>query len=267
MRVPTAAIRRYQIRNGLKITGELNTETQRSLRVTGTSSTQPRMAPKQEPSDDNPDLRDEDARPSQPPPPQYRSPREAAPPIYSPEPYRYRQETGIFYGTPYENAPFDIQQRVIADAQIFLARRGYYRSEIDGLYGPGTEFALRAFQSRSGLPLTGRFDGPTLGALGLMPGRRVPGSVRTSSTSRFSAPSLSRRVDSGLTTFARLIISSWGRIAPIAIPRRPIQQKFARRCEEAFDRDHRKSKLSRDEICDEVQGRPFSRSCLAADRA
>src|SRR3954470_7687952 len=29
-----AAIRRYQIRNGLKITGELNTETQRSLRIT-----------------------------------------------------------------------------------------------------------------------------------------------------------------------------------------------------------------------------------------
>ena len=175
----TAAIRRYQIRNGLKITGELNTETQRSLRVTGTSSTQPRMAPKQGPSNDNSGFREDDARPSQPPPRPYRSPREATPPIYSPEPYRYRQEaTGTFYGTPYENASFDIQQRVIADAQIFLARRGYYRSEIDGIYGPGTEFALRSFQSRSGLPLTGRFDGPTLGALGLMPGRHVPGSVR-----------------------------------------------------------------------------------------
>ena len=37
----TAAIRRYQIRNGLKVTGELNNETQRSLRVTGTTSTTP----------------------------------------------------------------------------------------------------------------------------------------------------------------------------------------------------------------------------------
>src|SRR3712207_4352959 len=31
----TAAIRRYQIRNGLKITGELNAETQKSLGVRG----------------------------------------------------------------------------------------------------------------------------------------------------------------------------------------------------------------------------------------
>jgi peptidoglycan hydrolase-like protein with peptidoglycan-binding domain len=67
----------------------------------------------------------------------------------------------------------DLQQRVITGAQIFLARSGYYRSDIDGIYGPGTEFALRAFQSRSGLPSTGRFDMPTLNALGLLPGQHV----------------------------------------------------------------------------------------------
>lgn len=171
----TAAIRRYQIRNGLKITGELNSETQRSLQIAGTEPKQPKPAPQQRPSDENADSQDRDVRPIQPPPDQSRWSREPVPPTYAPETYQPRQETsGIFYGTPYQNASFDIQQRVIADAQIFLARHGYYRSDIDGIYGPGTEFALRAFQSRTGLPLTGRLDAPTLAALGLMPGRHVP---------------------------------------------------------------------------------------------
>src|SRR5918997_74120 len=34
----TAAIRRYQIRNGLQITGELNAETQKSLGIKGSGS-------------------------------------------------------------------------------------------------------------------------------------------------------------------------------------------------------------------------------------
>jgi peptidoglycan hydrolase-like protein with peptidoglycan-binding domain len=171
----TAAIRRYQIRNGLKITGELDVETQHSLRITGTGSTQPRIAPQQRQPEDDSELRDNKPR-SYEPPPRYRSPRDFAPPTYAPEPYRYRQETyGIFDGTPYERSSVDVQQRIIFDAQIFLARRGYYRSDIDGIYGPGTEFALRAFQSRSGLPATGRFDLPTLGALGLMPRQHFPG--------------------------------------------------------------------------------------------
>ena len=177
----TAAIRRYQIRNGLKITGELNAETQRSLLITGsTTPTTVRRPALNEP----PDQREDEDR-AQISPPQYRPPRDLSPPMYAPEPYRYRQEAaGIFEETPYAMASPDVQQRVILDAQIFLARRGYYRSDIDGIYGPGTAFALRAFQSRSGLPPTGRFDVPTLGAMGLMrrqhlpvPGRRVPAGV------------------------------------------------------------------------------------------
>ena len=164
-----AAIRRYQIRNGLKITGELNTETQRSLRVTGNVA--PTTVPK--PSSKRPsDLRNESAGGSQIPPTPYQPPRDLSRPMYPPEPYYYRQEGGgIFEGTPYEMASPGVQQRIIADAQIFLARRGYYRSDIDGIYGPGTEFALRAFQSRAGLPLNGRLDMPTLRALGLTPRR------------------------------------------------------------------------------------------------
>lgn len=164
-----AAIRRYQIRNGLKITGELNTETQRSLRIT--RNVAPTTVPRAS-SNSPAESREENASGSQGPPTQYRPRHDFSPPLYAPESYQYRPEGGgIFEGTPYERASPEVQQRVIADAQIFLARRGYYRSDIDGIYGPGTEFALRAFQSRAGLPLNGRFDRPTLRALGLTPGR------------------------------------------------------------------------------------------------
>lgn len=183
----TAAIRRYQIRNGLKITGELSSETQRSLRITGTAG--PRTTPPRPSSNESADLREEDDDRSQLPPPQYRSPRDLSPPAYGPEPYRYRQEAaGVFAGTPYDMASSGVQQRVIADAQTVLARRGYYRSDIDGIYGPGTEFALRAFQSRNRLLLTGRFDIPTLRALGLMPSRRVPRSIRPLPSRPFPRP-------------------------------------------------------------------------------
>lgn len=170
----TAAIRRYQIRNGLKITGELDNETQRSLRSSGSGSTQPRISPPQLSRQPDSNLRDEETRSDEAP--QYRPPRDVPPPSYAPEPPRNPQEIyGVFANTPYERASVDVQQRIVFDAQISLARRGYYRSEIDGIYGPGTAFALRAFQSRSGLPPTGRFDVPTLGALGLMPEQRSPG--------------------------------------------------------------------------------------------
>ena len=62
-------------------------------------------------------------------------------------------------------------------AQTLLARRGLYRSVIDGEFGPNTQFAVRAFQSRFGLEPNGRLDMDTLAALGLLPGQRAPGVV------------------------------------------------------------------------------------------
>lgn len=170
----TAAIRRYQIRNGLKVTGELNNETQRSLRVTGTTSTTPRIPAPQHPMQDDSESHETEPRSYESPAPQFHSPRYGpSSPIYPNEPYRYREQIyGIFDGTPYERASLGVQQRIVFDAQMILARRGYYRSDIDGIYGPGTEIALRAFQIQRGLPPSGRFDLPTLGALGLMPGQR-----------------------------------------------------------------------------------------------
>jgi peptidoglycan hydrolase-like protein with peptidoglycan-binding domain len=81
---------------------------------------------------------------------------------------------GMFAGTPYETAPIQIQRRIITDAQRILARRGLFKDAVDGAYGPSMEFSLRAYQSRVGLPTTGRLDLETLAALQLLPGAHAP---------------------------------------------------------------------------------------------
>ena len=115
----TAAIRRYQIRNGLKVTGELNNETQRSLHITGTTSAPAQRVPAapHQPMQGDSDLSENQPHTYEPPPPQSRAPQYGAPqggasPIFPNEPYRYREEVyGIFSGTPYERASIGVQQR------------------------------------------------------------------------------------------------------------------------------------------------------------
>jgi peptidoglycan hydrolase-like protein with peptidoglycan-binding domain len=80
----------------------------------------------------------------------------------------------LFAGTPYQMAPIRIQKRVITDAQRILAERGLFKDQIDGAFGPGLEFSLRAYQSRVGLPVTGQLDLQTLAALQLLPGAHAP---------------------------------------------------------------------------------------------
>ncbi len=187
----TAAIRRYQIRNGLKITGDLNAETQKSLGVRGSGaatatpppqqkrSAPPAPAPQtvQPPDDDTADLRNEEPLTSRPPPVPRAPGFAPGPPQsgYAPAPGSYPATTGVFDGTPYQLAPLAVQRQVIASAQSRLAHQGYYRSAIDGSYGQGTAFALRAFQTRFRLQPSGRLDVETLAALGLLPGQRGPG--------------------------------------------------------------------------------------------
>lgn len=64
---------------------------------------------------------------------------------------------------------------MIVGAQTLLARYGFYRSGIDGEFGPGTEAAVRGFQIHAGLVPDGRLNMETLAALGLLPGQRGPG--------------------------------------------------------------------------------------------
>lgn len=183
----TAAIRRYQIRNGLKITGELNAETQKSLGVHGSvaaaptaTSTPPRTTAPRQLTAPAPDSSDSQAEPSGKPMPNTNASRQLPP--YSmppqsgvtqaPQPATASPFTAIFTGTPYETAPPAVQRQVIIRAQLRLAQLGLYREMIDGGYGAGTAAAVRSFQARSRLTPTGRFDAPTLSALTLLPQQR-----------------------------------------------------------------------------------------------
>jgi peptidoglycan hydrolase-like protein with peptidoglycan-binding domain len=171
----TAAIRRYQIRNGLQVTGELNDETLRSLGIRSSGSSRPTTraasptpAPSEPPSDET-----ETASPAPPVQPfnngpqgQQIFPSTPTGPASSPE--------TVFADTPFATAPPGVQRNVIVSAQITLARYGLYREQIDGIYGPAMELSLRAYQAQTRLPVTGRLDLETLAALRLLPGGRQP---------------------------------------------------------------------------------------------
>ncbi|PYK95645.1 MAG: hypothetical protein DME36_01280 [Verrucomicrobia bacterium] len=173
-----AAIRRYQIRNGLPITGELNDDTLRSLRSAPSASTQPAATNAPSPNADRPAIHDESSRETAAATPAPVQPSVAPPQdrqVYPSNPGALPPPAGgSFAGTPYENAPPQVQRDVVVSAQMALLRRGFYRGEIDGVYNSALEFSLRAYQSRIGLPVTGQLNLETLAALELLPGAKAP---------------------------------------------------------------------------------------------
>ncbi len=152
----TAAVRRYQIRNGLQVTGEIDPETLRSLNVNSKSASSSQSISKSAVTQSN------TARPDDNPPVVQDSS-----PGSSNEPDRRLEMNQPFVGGQ-KSVPHRVNERMtIASVQQQLISRGYYRSRVDGRYGRRTSFALRAFQLQSGLPPTGRLDTSTLNALGL----------------------------------------------------------------------------------------------------
>lgn len=173
----TAAIRRFQIRNGLQVTGDLNEETLRALNSNSSATVQtatPPPPPRQseirpQPEEDNDSHSEVPVGPpavSLPPPKaSYQAPPQ--------EPAR-----DVFGDTPYATAPPQLQRQLLLGVETNLLRRGLYRGEVDGAFGPELEAALRAYQSRLGLLPSGRLDMDTLASLGLLPGQRAPRSPR-----------------------------------------------------------------------------------------
>ncbi len=173
----TAAIRRYQIRSGLQVNGQLNSETLQSLRINSSASAQPAAKPaapnlgapnsdKQSPTE---------GANMTPAPVQPFSNATQDQRVYPSNPVAPQASlAGVLAQTPFEAAPPDVQRNVIVSAQIALARRGLYRDEVNGVYGPALEFSLRAYQARTRLPVTGRLDLQTLAALRLLPQPHQP---------------------------------------------------------------------------------------------
>ena len=174
----TAAIRRYQIRNGLQVNGELNNETLQSLRMNSSASAQPagqdclaRLRSRRSQVSNLPSKEQMRRR--------YRFSllrmRHNDQPVFPSAPGAPSTSgTGVLARTPFEAAPPEVQRNVIVSAQIALARRGFYHQEVNGVYGPAMEFSLRAYQARTRLPVTGQLDLQTLAALRLLPQPRQP---------------------------------------------------------------------------------------------
>ncbi|HET6407296.1 MAG TPA: peptidoglycan-binding domain-containing protein [Chthoniobacteraceae bacterium] len=187
-----AAVKRYQIRNGLEVTGTLTKETLEALGVGSdapVASTQPpptleapqkkveptqrppvtsrqippvnlRRTPNQQDSDRE-FLKDKES----PRPPEPQAP--ASPPT--------QRSSGayghVFARTPYATAPLEVQQSTLQRAQKFMRELGFYRDPITGQPGPATEEAILGYQRFVRLPLTGQLDMETLAAMRLLPGR------------------------------------------------------------------------------------------------
>lgn len=186
------AIRRFQIRNGIDATGELDPATVNALKQTA-AATAP-SAPAPEASAPEPITPPTPEAPA--PPPEAASPKPAASPDENylrnqtarhpaprpPEeteagpPIRRADESfaRLYARTPFWNAPRVVQTDTLRKAQALLARAGLYDAPLDGVPSPDVEEALFRFQSRYRLPRTGRLDIDTLAQMHLLPVSRVP---------------------------------------------------------------------------------------------
>src|SRR6266542_674402 len=82
----------------------------------------------------------------------------------------------VFYPYPYSYYPYDYygyndygygDVRLVIEVQRRLARAGYYRGAIDGIVGPETRRAIRAYERDHNMPAYGVIDRPLLTTLGL----------------------------------------------------------------------------------------------------
>jgi len=126
-----AAIRRYQIAERLKVTGEMNPQTLRRLGISAPRARVPMKAPATAP--------------------------------------QYVALADIFKGGPFISVGPEMQIAVIRQAQRNLRLLGYYAGPIDGSPSPSLVASLKAWQASAGFRQTGRFDENTLKGLSLMP--------------------------------------------------------------------------------------------------
>jgi hypothetical protein len=89
---------------------------------------------------------------------------------YDYDPGVYEGVGGDYYGQSVYGSSEQSADSTVAAVQEQLAQQGYYRGEIDGVFGAQTRRAVLRYQSDRGLRVTGNLNADTLQALGL---RRV----------------------------------------------------------------------------------------------
>jgi peptidoglycan hydrolase-like protein with peptidoglycan-binding domain len=175
----SAAIRRFQIRHGLQVTGQLNDETLHSLNLSRQSGAGPGGGDQE--NERSFGGRSNDGYDSQAPrqydPRTIPQPEESnnysqmqPPPSAAPRVLTSFQQ--LFAATIYERSPAQIQENVLYAVQGELMRSGFFRGVINGRPGPATTEAIVRLQQEEGLTVNGRLDGETLNALQAFPGQR-----------------------------------------------------------------------------------------------
>jgi hypothetical protein len=79
--------------------------------------------------------------------------------------YYYPYDDQDYYGYDESTDPYSVS--MVGAVQSDLARQGYYRGVIDGVYGPQTRVAITRYQSNHGLQVTGSLTTATLRSLRL----------------------------------------------------------------------------------------------------
>ena len=87
---------------------------------------------------------------------------------YNYYPYGYNNYYyGSSYPYSYNRYSYRNYDSVVIRVQERLARAGYYRGAIDGVIGPRTQYAIRAYERTHGLPADGIIDNRLLRTMGL----------------------------------------------------------------------------------------------------
>ena len=78
--------------------------------------------------------------------------------------YPYNYNYGYYYRSGYNTYG---NGSIVIQVQSRLARAGYYHGPIDGRMGPGTRFAIRAYERDHGMRVDGVISGPLVRNMGL----------------------------------------------------------------------------------------------------
>lgn len=76
-------------------------------------------------------------------------------------PLQLKQEPQIIEATVQDRS-IRLAQKTMRNVQQALKNRGFYVGAVDGLFGPKTQAALKTFQRKTGIAVTGLPDQPTL---------------------------------------------------------------------------------------------------------
>jgi peptidoglycan hydrolase-like protein with peptidoglycan-binding domain len=165
-----AAVRRFQLRNGLEATGKLDDATQQALSSTpavaptpapGPSAEPEAPAPAATPRENDHEFLDRESRVAPPRSVQPPASSRVAPPA-----------GGIFSRTPFETAPPEVQRETIKQVQARLARQRFYDGPIDGVWSEETRDGVLRLQREEEIERTGRLDMETLREMEMLPGQK-----------------------------------------------------------------------------------------------